>query len=89
MNNDYNIEELVGQLDFQKNEFVDIGTGVLLTNGEIDVLKRYEIDYKNCFSLKELLYKIEGVIDTEEDIEELDAISASIAERDYYQNTNK
>jgi len=89
MNKDYNIEELVGQLDFHKNEFVDVGTGLLLTNGEIDVLKRYEIDYKNCFSLKELLYKIENVIDTEDDIEELDAISASIAERDYYQNTNK
>lgn len=89
MDNEYNIEELVRNMDFKANSFVDIGNGLLLTNKEIDILNRYDIDYKSCISLKEILYKIEDVINEEDDILELDMISSSIAERDYYQNTNK
>ncbi len=64
---------------------------ILLTNNEIRVLDKYNIDYNNCSSLKEVLSLIDEVLNNEEvmDFDELDNVSLSIAERDYYQNTNK
>ncbi len=86
---DYNIEELVSQIDFSKNSFQDIH-GMMLTNYEIDVLKKYQIPYLNCNSLKEIIYEIEEVLmDGDLDSDDLESISKSISERDYYQNTNK
>ena len=87
---DYDIEKLVSEIDFTSNELQDIGHNVLLTNKEIDILNRYKINYKKCLSLKEILFEIENVIEDMDIVEEdLDQISASIAERDYYLNTNK
>lgn len=87
---DYNIDELVNNIDFHSNKFNDIGNGILLTNKEIEVLDRYNIPYNNCSSLKDIIFEVEEVIaDMEIVDEELDDVSASISERDYYQNTNK
>ncbi len=87
---DYNIDELVNTIDFNKGKFNDIGNGILLTNKEIEVLDRYNIPYKKCTSLKDIIFEIESIIN-ELDImdEDLEEISMSISERDYYQNTNK
>lgn len=88
---EYNIDEIVSNLDFKSLELVNLDNGLSLTNYEIDVLNRYDIDYKNCSSLKEILYLIEDFFNYDDvaDYEELDSVSSSIAERDYYQNTNK
>lgn len=88
---EYNIDEIVSNLDFKSLELVNLANGVSLTNYEIEVLNRYNIDYKNCSSLKDILCLIEEIFnyDDIDDYEELDSVSASIAERDYYQNTNK
>ncbi len=85
---EYDISELVSKIDFSSNQLNQVGN-LLLTNVEIEVLELYEIDYKSCKNLKQLLTKIDRVIDEEEDCDDLDLISMSIAERDYYQNTNK
>lgn len=91
MNREYNIDELVNDIDFSINNINDYGNGIILTNGEVDVLNKYKIDFKNCFDLKELIYKIEDYLDSNDDcdIDDLDNISLSISERDYYINTNK
>ena len=90
MKNDYDIDSLVSNLDFSSNSFVNIGNGLMLTNREIDILKQYKIDYSRCKSLKEILYEIENIIQDMDIVdEELDYISSTISERDYYQNTNK
>ncbi len=88
---EFDIDKIVEGMDFTSGQFVDCGNSLMLTNGEIGVLKRFEINYLTCSSLKELLYKIEVVLKEEEDddLEELDMVAAAIAERDYYQNTNK
>lgn len=88
---DYNtIEEIGKELDFVSNSFQTIGNNLLLTVHEIEVLDLYHIPYKNCKSLKEILFYIEDAIyDMDIVDEELDVVSKSIAERDYYQNTNK
>ena len=84
---EYDIDSIIDDLDFKSNSINDIN-GLLLTNKEIEVLERYDIDYKNCSSLKDIIYMIEDIL-SEEEIEELDLISQRISERDYYLNTNK
>lgn len=85
------IKEIGNNLNFEKNSFNDFGNGLLLTNYEIDILDKYGINYKDCINLKSLIIKIEAVLEENdyENIEDLDYISTMIAERDYYQNTNK
>lgn len=87
---EYDINKIVGEMDFSSNHLVDCGNGLMLTNGEISVLKRFDIDYMKCSSLKEVLYNIQVLLnEDDDDFDELDVVAASIAERDYYQNTNK
>ena len=90
MNTEYDIDSLVSNLDFSSNSFVNVGNGLMLTNKEIDILKQYKIDYTSCKSLKEIIFEIEEIIQDMDIVdEELDYISSTISERDYYQNTNK
>lgn len=86
---EYDIDTLVGEMDFNSNSLQKVGN-LMLTNKEISILDRYEINYKNCKSLKEVLFLLEDIINDMDIVDdELELISQSIAERDYYQNTNK
>lgn len=87
---EYNIDELVNNLDFISAKLVNCGNNLYLTNKEIEILQKYKVPYQTCTSLKELLQRIEEIFQEEDYIEEdLDYVSTTIAERDYYQNTNK
>lgn len=88
---DYNIEELIGAIDFEKNKLHKTKYDIFLTTYEIDILNKYHIPYDTCTNAKQILQRIESIIlDLDkEDQEELDQVSMTIAERDYYQNTNK
>ena len=89
MNKEFDIDSLVGQMDFESNKFNNIN-GLMLTNREVEVLDRYNINYKSCTTLKEIIFQIEDLIQDMDIVEEdLDYISGTISERDYYQNTNK
>ena len=85
---EYDLDKIINEMDFKSNSLNDIG-GLLLTNKEIEILDRYNIDYKKCISLKEVIYLIEEVKENEDEIDDLELISQSISERDYYLNTNK
>ena len=89
MDREFDIDRLVGEMDFESNKFNNIN-GLMLTNREVEVLDRYNINYKNCTTLKEIIFQIEDLIQDLDIVEEdLDYISGTISERDYYQNTNK
>lgn len=89
MEKEIDIENLVNQLDFESNNFNNIN-GLMLTNREILILDKYKINYKNCKSLKEIIFEVEEILNDMDIVdEELDFIAMSISERDYYQNTNK
>ena len=85
------LEKLVSEIDFDSGKFVTCKNGLMLTNLEIDVLKRYGVQYENCSTLKEIIYLVEDILneDDSSDLDELEYISSTISERDYYQNTNK
>ena len=89
MNKEFDIDRLVGEINFEANKFNNIN-GLMLTNREVEVLDRYNINYKSCTTLKEIIFQIEDLIQDMDIVEEdLDYISGTISERDYYQNTNK
>ena len=81
-------QELINDFDFEQNMRQPVNDSLDLTGYQMDVLARYQIDYKNVSSLKELIYLIEEVLN-ETDAEELELISSELAERDYYENTDK
>ena len=88
---EYDIKKLLGAIDFEKNKLHKTKHNLYLTTYEIAVLKKFLIDYDNYQTAKQILQQIEQIIpdlDNDEQ-EELDEVSISIAERDYYQNTNK
>ena len=83
------VDKVLSGMDFEANKLNNVGS-LLLTNKEIEILDRYSINYSNCKSLKEVLFEVEEILNDMDIVdEELDSISQSIAERDYYQNTNK
>ena len=86
---DYDIGNLLGAIDFHKNKMNDLGNNIFLTNFEIEVLEKYDIDYRNSSNLKSIIFEIEEILNEDSSLEDLEIISKSISERDYYLNTNK
>jgi len=55
------------------------------------MINKYKIDYMSCKNITELIYKIEDYINCEynSDLDDLDWVSQSLSEFNYYNNTNK
>ena len=61
---------------------------MLLNNYQIDVLKRYDINYLSYSNYGELLFDIEETLNDNYD-DELDYVCSQIAEYVYYNETKK
>lgn len=90
---EYNLDDLVKGLDLESLKFKNVSSNLMLTNLEISILEKNYIDYKTANSLKDLMIKIERVLD-EDDIDpdtedELEYVLKSIGERDYYENKHR
>lgn len=88
MNKEYNIKELLDSIDFNKNKLTKVNDKLMLTNYQIEVLKRFDITPENYSSLSSIICDAEEVYEETLD-EELDAILIELQERNYYENTNK
>lgn len=62
--------------------------GLLLTDKQVNVLEKYDINYKNIRNMNELIYEIEDILN-QDYYEDLDLVSKELAEYNYYNNTNK
>lgn len=62
--------------------------GILLSDYQIDVLKRNNIDYENYSNMSSLLFEIEECLNQDDD-DELEEISRQLAEMHYYSETKK
>ena len=82
------IKNILNEIDFDNNKLQKINDNLYLTNNQIETLKKYNIDYEVSNSLRDLMIKIESVLDYE-DIEELENLLITLTERNYYENTNK
>mgnify|MGYP003571283489 CR=1 FL=1 len=70
------------------NNFIKKVGNCYLTNNEIEVLNRYNIDYLKCKSNHELLYLVEECLE-DIDAEDLEWLSGVLSERSYYLETKK
>lgn len=83
------IDELTKEVYNDKNMIKMRGNGIYLSDDQIDVLKRYNIDYNNYGFLQSLIFGIEEVLNEEIVAEDLEEVSQKLAELNYYNNTNK
>lgn len=87
-----NFNEIINSLDFELDELKQVKKNIYLNNREMQILKMYDIDFQNCVDMNDLLFKIDNVLNDLYDnsgIEDLEWVSSSISERNYYMNTNK
>ena len=63
-----------------------INDELYLTNKEIQVLDKYDINYNT--SIETLMFNLEEILN-ENDYEDLEEVSNSISEFNYYHNTKK
>lgn len=82
------IEKLSDIVDIDNVILKHRNNGILLSDYQINVLKRCGIDYEKFNSVRELMYDIEDLLNDEYD-EELDTISSQLAEYIYYNETKK
>ena len=78
-----NIQETINQ-----NKLIQVNEKIYLSYNQIEVLKKYKIPFKNCTSINEIIFYIEELLE-ENEYEDLENISQSLAEFDYYKNYKK
>ena len=84
-NQDINIDDLMSDKYMHK----EIKKGIYLSDYQIEVLERYDINPKECGSINDLLMLIDNILEDDEDADDLEQISKEISEFNYYANTNK
>ena len=78
-------------INFAKNEEMLLkrrSNNMLLSDFQVEVLKRYGIDYNKYGNIKDLLFEIEEYLNEEYNLE-LDNVGMQLAELVYYNYTNK
>lgn len=60
---------------------------LFLTDSQIELLKKYHINYKN-YTVNQLIYEIDEILAHEED-EELENLASELAEYHYYEEVRK
>ena len=78
------IEELVGLDDTSSNMLKARDHDLLLTDKQVGILERYNINVADCKSMEELIYKLNDISREEDD--ELDYLLDQLTERNYYEN---
>lgn len=70
---------------------IDNKKGLLLNKYEIEVLNRYNFDYRMYSSLSELIFDIDNYINESSlgDIDDLEEVLEKLYERHYYNEVNK
>jgi len=90
-NEEVTIEKLVNDLKPRDNMIKNYGNDIYLSDSQIEVLNQYDFKYQNYSSLKSLIFDIEEYLNENygEELEDLENVASSLAEFNYYHNTNK
>ena len=85
------IEKALEDLEIEKEFLKTRKNGLLLNDRQIEVLKRYQIDYLNYSNLSSLLFALNETIYEDINLEdpELDQVIQELEETHYYQETRK
>ena len=88
-NTDYDINSLFEDLDIKNNLHTYVVNDIYLSNKQINVLNRNNINYKKYTNLSTLIYDIEEYLNDGNDDLELENLLDELAEFNYYMNTKK
>lgn len=82
-----NLDEIIN-IDYNKKMHKKRDNGLILSDEQIEILNRFDINYLKYNNISSLIYEIEEILN-EEYNEELDKVSSELSEFNYYNNTNK
>ena len=68
------ISELTKDIYNDKNMIKMRGNGIYLSDNQIDVLKKYDIDYTKYSSISSLIFEIEEILNYETDLDDLEEV---------------
>lgn len=89
-NKDVDINTLIEDVYDDKNMLKMRGNGIYLSDNDIMILERYNINYQKYNSVKSLIFEIEDILNEDSDnLEDLDELSRRLSEINYYNYTNK
>ena len=81
-----NIDEVVGT---DKN-FLKKHNNIYISDEQINILRKYDINIDKYSNLNELVYDIEECLnDSYDELDDLEWVSQTLSEYNYYNNTNK
>lgn len=83
------INEITKEIYSEKSMLKIRGNGIYLSDNQIEVLKKYNINYQNYNSISSLIFEIENLLNEDADLVDLEEVSSRLAELNYYNNTNK
>ena len=83
---EFDIDSLVSNIDFEKNFIAYVNGEIVLTKGEVEVLDSLQINYQSYTSMSRLMNDLEDYVD---DNPELEDMLKDMSDRNYYLNTNK
>lgn len=86
--NNYKIESLLNDINIDQYKTQKVNDYITLTNYQIEVLKRFDIDPSLYTKLKDIIYVAEEIYEETLD-EDLNIVLDELSERNYYENTNK
>lgn len=75
--------------DIEKTKLKKIKNDIYLSDAWIEILERYDIDYRKYNSVSALIFDIEEILNSGVEANELEELSRDIQEFNYYNNTNK
>lgn len=88
-NKEININDLVKDINSDATMIKMRGNGIYLSDNQVEVLKKYNINFNNYNSLRSLIFAIEEILNEETELTDLEEVSQSLAELNYYNYTNK
>ena len=86
--NNSKIESLLNDINIGQYKTQKVNDYITLTNYQIEVLKRFDIDPSLYTKLKDIIYVAEEIYEETLD-EDLNIVLGELSERNYYENTNK
>ena len=88
-NEEINFDKLINDIYNDKNLIKMRNNGIYLSDNDVQILKKYNINYEKYSSLNSLIFEIEEILNEEVDADDLEQISSKLSELNYYNNTNK
>ena len=87
---DKGFEDYIKSIDVTTSFLKKRNNGILLSDEEINILNRYQIDYQNCVNTEELVFKIEEYLNDEViEADDLEHLSNRLSEFRYYYEIKK